>query len=341
MATWKKVLTEDDGNLGTTNLTITDSVREVTLASSGILRYKGSGGNTIQEFADINGASSAASFGALILYQDSASNQATLRLHSGGSGSSAVNIQAPSTGSQTIILPSSVATAGQVLEATSVNSSTVTTGWADAGSGGVTIDNYAENRLLTAGDSSSNIDAEFGLTFDGFTLDVVGHIEYTADANTRTGELYDASANGRYETGANITSGDMHFWKKTGSVVAFKIYTLNGSTQLPELLDASSSSTNIDQIAGLCPISSNSGAQGNRFYVRCMATIPTASVNGTYSNSAGDPIYLDASNAGELTLTEPTAGYVRQMGYVLSQVSISSTSYYVIWFDPSPNYIRV
>ena len=207
------------------------------------------------------------------------------------------------------------------------------------GSGSVTINNNTDNYLVTASGTANTLNGEANLAFDGYTLDILGHIEYTADANNRAGEFYDASEVGRFETNANITSGDIHEWKKTGSVTAFKVYTLNGSTQVPELLNASTSSTNINQIAGLCPITSSSGG---KFYVRCMATIPTSAVNGTYSNSAGDPVYLDPSNAGELTLTEPSSGaYVRQMGYVLSQTTISSTNYYVIWFDPSPTYIRV
>lgn len=341
MATWKKVLTEEDGNLGTTNLTITDSTRDVTLATNGILNYKGSGGNIVQQFTSLGGFSATATFGCLRVYEDSQGTQGCLELFEAGTGTNKITLRSPSSFSQnqTIIFPSSLPTAGQVLEATSISTSTVTTSWADASGGGVTIDNYADTRLLTAGDSSSNIDAESGLTFDGLTLNVVGHIEYEADANIRAGEYYDAGDGGMYATSANVTAGDVHIWPKTGSVTAFKVYTINGTGQTPELLDASTSSTNINQIAGLCPISSSTG---QHFYVRCMATIPTASVNGGSSGIYGDPVYLDPSNTGELTLTEPTSGaYVRQMGYLLSTVTISSTTYYVIWFDPSPNYIRV
>lgn len=340
MATWKKVLTEEDGNLASTDLTATSITRSFKLGDgSAILSFKSYAGNDILSLVNVGSVMTSTLSGGMQIIQDASGQQGCLKLFEGNSASNYVCLMANSsaTANQNLFFPPALPSANQVLEVQSVSGSDVNLAWADAG-GGVTIDNYADTRLLTAGSSSSNIDAESNLTFDGLTLDILGHIEYTADANTRSGEFYDAGELGRYETTANITAGDIHEWKKTGSVTAFKIYTLNGQTQLPELLNASVQSTNINQIAGICPITSTN----NKFYVRCMATIPASSVNGTYSNSAGDPVYLDPSNAGELTLTEPTSGaFVRQMGYILSQTSISSTTYYVIWFDPSPNYIRV
>jgi len=347
MATWKKILVEGDAvvdNLATADLTCTSTTRSFKLASGmSILSFENNSSENIFSMVANGSVMTTSLSGGMQIIEDASGQQACLKLFAEDAASDYVCLMAngSATADQTITFPAAGPTgANQILESDASGNLS----WIDtpSGGGGVTIDNYADQRLLTAGDSSSNIDAESALTFDGFTLDVLGHIEYTADANTRTGELYDASDAGRFETGANISSGDMHKWKKTGSVVAFKIYTLNGSNQLPELLDASASSTNINQIAGLCPISSNGGANSNRFYVRGMVTIPDSSINGTYSNSAGDPVFLDPSNAGELTLTEPTSGaFVRQMGYVLSQTTISSSTYYVIWFDPSPNYIRV
>jgi len=289
-------------------------------------------------FSFTSGFSTTSLYGGMQIVADTSGQQGCLKLFEGSTSSQYVCLMANSSASanQNLFFPPALPSANQVLEVQSVSGSDVNLAWANAG-GGVTIDNYADTRLLTAGNSSSNIDAESNLTFDGQTLDILGRIEYTADANNRSGEFYDAGELGPYETTANITAGDIHEWKKTGSVTAFKIYTLNGQSQVPELLNASASSTNINQIAGICPIT----ATNNKFYVRCMATIPASSVNGTYSNSAGDPVWLDSSNPGELTLTEPTSGFLRQMGYVISQTTISSTTYYVIWFDPSPNYIRV
>lgn len=347
MATWKKILVEGDAvvsNLATANLSATSSVRTFSLADgASLFAFKDDDANDL--FSIVVTADNAATTslsGGMQIIEDGASpaNQGCLKLFAADPNSSYVCLMADgsATGSQTITFPAAGPTgANQILESdASGNLSWIAT----PSGGGVTIDNYADTRLLTAGSSSSNIDAESALTFDGLTLTVTGQIEYDADANARTGEIYDAKDSGRYATNANVTAGDLHVWPKTGSVTAFKIYTLNGTTQTPELLNASTSSTNINQIAGLCPITNS---VGDRFYVRCMATIPASSVNGTFSSGdAGDPVFLDPSNPGELTLTEPASGaFVRQMGYILSQTTISSTTYYVIWFDPSPNYIRV
>ena len=341
MATWKKVLTEEDGNLATADLTCTSTTRSFRLASGmSILSFENNSGDNIFSMVANASVMTTSLSGGMQVVEDASGQQGCLKLFEGTASSPYVCLMANSsaTADQKLFFPPALPSSGQVLKVNSVSSSNVNLEWADAG-GGVTIDNYADTRLLTAGDSSSNIDAESGLTFDGLTLEITGNIEYVADANVRAGELYDAGNSGRFETNASVTAGDIHTWPKTGSVSAFKVYTINGTTQIPEVLDASGSSTNINQIAGLCPVTNTTG---DKFYVRCMATIPASSVNGTYSSGdAGDPIYLDTSSAGVLTLTEPTSGYVRQMGYILSAVSISSTTYYVIWFDPSPNYRRV
>jgi hypothetical protein len=361
MAEWKQLLVVGDAatdNLGSADLTQTSSVRTYTVGSSKRLILSGGavqfsdGSSVSHQFDNASGVFDARSANGIRLSDGDNDYHIDLKPKSELTGSYVITLPNGSPGGANKILESDAngnltwidTPSGSVgaTGATGPQGATGPTGatGADGSDATISIDNYADTRLLTAGSSSSNIDAESSLTFDGYTLDVIGHIEYTADANNRCGEIWDAEDSGRYATNASVSAGDMHRWPKTGSVTAFKIYTLNGTTQVPELLDASGSSTNINQIAGLCPITSSTG---NKFYVRCMATIPASSVNGTFSSGdAGDPVYLDPSNTGVLTLTEPTSGaYVRHMGYVLSQTTISSTTYYVIWFDPSPNYIRV
>jgi len=100
------------------------------------------------------------------------------------------NFKAPATitngDTLTIEWPAAIATAGQILEVTSINAGVATTTWIDtpSGSGSVSIDNYsAEGEILTAGNSSSNIDAEANMTFNGSQLTVTGRVE-SSDAIT-------------------------------------------------------------------------------------------------------------------------------------------------------------
>lgn len=341
MATWKKILVEGDAvanNLATANLTQSSADRVYDLNGSGnTLTFK-DGLVGFDTSADITRVEIRPGLGLVNL-----KNNVDLRFYDSDS-SHYVALTGPSVGSANydITLPAAApGAANKILESdASGNLSWIDT--PSGGGGGVTVTNQANNRITTATATTDELNAEANLTFDGSTLTVAGAVEFTGDYNSRAGERYDAGDGNYYATNAKVTAGDIIKVPKaaTSTVTEFKVYTLSGSTIYPELLDAASTSTNIDQIAFLAPKTLSSGAQA--FYLRCMATIPASDVNGTYSNSAGDPVFLDPSNTGELTLTEPASGaFVRQMGYVINGVTISSVNYYIIWFDPSPTYIRV
>jgi len=346
MSTWKKILTEEDGNLATTNLTATSSTRIFTFASgsSGLFFQNSSGDNVFSMFSSDAGASTTSLSGGMQILEDTSGAQGCLKLFAGAVGTDYVCLMANSSASadQNLFFPAGLPSANQVLQVNSVSGSDVNLEWASA-SGGVTIDNYAENRILTAGDSSSNIDAEADLTWDGSVMEVSGKIEYQPDANVRYGEFYDGSDVGPYLGLSGNSAGDLMAFTKAGDVTAFKVHTMSAAAGAPELLDASSSSTNINQIAGITVITVNGGQGSRNFYVRGMVAIPQSAVNGTFSSSYGDPLYLDPASAGVLTLAAPTTSstYRRQMGYVINAVTISSVNHYIIWFDPSPEYVKI
>jgi hypothetical protein len=174
-------------------------------------------------------------------------------------------------------------------------------------------------------------------------MEVSGKIEYQPDANVRRGEYYDATEGGPYTTSSKNSAGDLMGWPKSGAVTAFRVYTISGSSTAPELLDASNSSTNINQIAAITVVTVSAIPGSRDLYIRGMVAIPQSEVNGTFSSSYGDPLYLDPSSAGVLTLAAPTTSnaYRRQMGYVINTAVISSVSHYIIWFDPSPEYVKI
>lgn len=348
MSTWKKILTEDDGNLATANLTSTSTGRTFKLAAgTAILNFQDNSGNTLLGLAtNALGVSTVVTAGTLKLFEDYASNQSKIELYSGSAASNYLGLQANSsaTSVQNLKFPAGLPTANQILEVQSVSGSDVNLDWVDtpSGGGGVTINNNVDNFLLTATGTADTINGETSFRCDGTTLEAAGYVEYKPDNLGRSGELYDASSSGQYEITAKASSGDVIRIPKASVTTEFKVYTLDTGTGAGAavLLSAASSSTNIDQIAMIAP---NTGTKVVEFYLRGMLTVPVSSVNGTFSNSHGDRLYLDPSSSGVLTLTPPTGSstYRRMMGYVISNVTISSVNYYIIWFDPSPEYVKI
>jgi len=344
MATWKRILTTDDAvtntNLGTTDLTSADAARVFKLASgTAILGFQDNSGNNILSLATVSGGThDARIYGGLSIYADAASNQGSLKLFDASPGSNYVALKASSsaTADYTLTFPTAGPGGTKILQS---NSSGVLS-WIDTPSSGsgVTINNNTNNYVLTASGTANTINGEANLTWSGSRLDVTGAIQFGGDADIRHGVLFDGKDSGKYQTTAGISAGDIIGIPKTASITAFRVYTIGGSTGYAELIDASASSTNIDKLALIC---AKTATAGRDFYVRGMLTVPVSDVEGTYTNAAGDRLFLSTSTAGKLSLTAPSSGYQRVMGYMITVCTISSNSYYVIWFDPSPEYIRL
>ena len=81
------------------------------------------------------------------------------------------------------IIPNTVGTAGQVLRIPDpAGSQPYTLEWGDASTGGgggtiTALNNQTANRLVTIGATTTELDGESGLTFDGSTLSVGGDID--------------------------------------------------------------------------------------------------------------------------------------------------------------------
>ena len=342
---WSTAGSGSDTNLANTDLTATSSSRVFKLApgSSGLFFQNNSGQNVFSMFSLVNGFSTTALFGGMQIAADNSGQQGCLKLFEGGTTSNHVCLMANSsaTEDQKLFFPAALPTANQILEVQSVSGSDVNLDWVDtpSGGGGVTIDNNTNDFLLTATGTANTVNGETNLRFTGQKLYAYAHMEFKPTPNARTGELYDAGEASEYTLNANVSSGDVITIPKAAVVTAFKVYTIDPQSLGPSLVDASFSSTNINQVAFIAP----ANADSNQFYLRGMMTIPAASINGTFSSSHGDPIYLDPSSSGTLTFTGTTTSntYRRQMGYVINQVSISSSTYYVCWFDPSPEYVKI
>ena len=171
--------------------------------------------------------------------------------------------------------------------------------------------------------------------WDGSKIVNEGGLRYIPDNGNKAGELYDC-LDGVFETTAYVSSGDRITFPKSGLVTQALIYTIDGSGY-PELIDVSSSSTNYDKLIGIAPATATS----NIFYKRCMYTIRKPNNGGTFAH--GGALYLDPSNNGNFTATQPTGTgvYQRIIGHMVNNSFISSTEYWTIWFDPSHETIKL
>lgn len=197
MASWKKILVEGDAvtvNLGTGNLTQADSVRTYTVGSSKRIVFS----DGYVQFSD--GSNVSHQVGGGVFDALSASG---IRL-SDGDNQQYIDIKPKSevSTSYTITLPNAApGSANKILEA----NATGELSWIDTPSGGsISIDGYsAEGQILTAGNSSSNIDAEANMTFNGTQLTVTGRVVttdfFTLDTNNRAlkGKTTDATPQAR------------------------------------------------------------------------------------------------------------------------------------------------
>ena len=343
MATWKKVLTEDDGNLATKNLS-TASARTFQLTSSNSLTFLSQHGTALLKF--ISGPVSANTDSLEVVANFSVSHP--LGSVAGGlvlkeatdNGGNSISLKAPASlgANYTLTLPTTDGNANQVLETDGSGNLS----WVNQSSGGgVTINSNTNNYLLTASGTANTINGESQLTFDGVTLKTGRHLEYQPDIGARAGELYDGTDSGVYAAAGSVTGGDITYIPKSNTGVSFgRVYTISSSGQA-ELVSAANGSTNIGKIALLSPATATSGVSTQQMYLRGMATVRTSVIQGTFAYGA--PIYLNPTTSGALTFAQPSTSnqYVRRMGYAINSVAISGINHYIIWFDPSHEYIQI
>ena len=212
MATWKKILVEGDAvteNLATDNLTQSGSVRTYTVGSSKRIVF--SDGSV--QFSDGSNVSHQVAGG---IFEARSANGIRL---SDGDNDYHIDLKPKSelTGSYTITLPNgSPGAANKILESDANGNLT----WIDTPSGGgsgTTINNNADNAVITGSGTANTLEAESGLTFNNTTgqLDVAGrttaggHITITANNNAFQGktsgsvnrQLIKCNANGNTEVG--------------------------------------------------------------------------------------------------------------------------------------------
>lgn len=325
MATWKKILVEGDAvteNLATANLTISDATREVTLATNGILNYKGSGGNIVQQFVDLSGSSATANFGCLRVYEDSNSAQGCIELYEAGVGSNRVTLRAPSSFAQnsTIIFPSTLPTAGQVLEATSISTSTITTSWADAGGG--TIDGSGAASRVAYWSDADTLTSSGDLIFDGTDLRVTNKVVAgTLDAGFVNAEVTGLSTDGDLGRGAEVLRVTTSF-----ATTAGRMYYINSSSSW------TAADKDVEAAAdGFLVVASGTNATDGML-VRGIMRLGSGAIGGT--PAVGDKLYLSDNGTFTVDTSAYTTGdFIRAVGHYIATDAI--------YFNPSQEYIEL
>ena len=108
--------------------------------------------------------------------------------------------------------------------------------WGAIGGGGTTINNNADNRIITGSGTANTLEAEANLTYDGSTLSIAGDVNVTGTTPTitigdggaeNTGLVFDGNAQdyylGLYDTSDSIVIG------KGNSVGTNRNFEINSS----------------------------------------------------------------------------------------------------------------
>jgi len=190
------------------------------------------------------------------------------------------------------------------------------------GSGTITaLNNQAENRLTTIGATTTELDGEANLTFDGTTLTVSGEVraeQIYVDA------IFPASpSNGHFTDGARIGRG----FFTSGAITAGSLYILGASSWT--LADADAASTG----SGLLAVATDAGSAAE---VVLEGAVKLGSNTGFSGASKGDVLYL-STTGGEVTTTAPsgTGDIVRVVGYVIDATNGE------IYFNPDNTWLEL
>lgn len=372
MSTWKKLLTEDDGNLGSANQSVPlGSSRDIILGTDGTLfqttqiRFRWIDEDDDEKTLFTVGAQylgndnifpNLTAFGHLNIKSSSWSTgtRSSLKLFEAtDDGSFFVGLQASAsdmTADYSLSFPAAGPSANTILESdSSGNLSWIST------PGGVTINNAAADRLVTVASNTDELDAESSLTFKSEAIQgtTVKHFNadstvfcITSNGSKPTGWIHDSS--GEYgddgldqgdSNTAHAVSGEMLSLKHSStSITAGKFYYLNTSNGLSE--GHADTEADAKGMMMYCNLSRTS-ATTSTLLLRGIINIPNTSLNGTFNEGAILYLANGVGGSGELTFTIPnTSGHiVRIMGYGIRRDTSSTNT--VIYFNPSPDYLQI
>ena len=201
-----------------------------------------------------------------------------------------------------------------------------------AGTSGVspTISNDTNNRVTTAV-GNGTLNAEENLTFTGTILTLDGTQVFTPGTaqngiSTRADIFWESTtleSSGEFVRVSSVSS----------TRTQHALYNLGSSNWVLADADAASTSTGFLGIAV-------SASTGNDFLIRGVYNILGNVLDGT-SPAIGDPVYI-STTAGQITVDAPTAtgDIVRCCGHIIDTYGSGRSTYYKIYFNPSPDFIE-
>ena len=202
---------------------------------------------------------------------------------------------------------------------------------ASAGGGGAvaTYTNGSNNRIITS-TGTDGINGETALTFDGATLEVTARQEFFP-SNAIRGIYTDIETN--WESAVLVSSGEYIEVGADVSRTQHDLFNLSGSW-------SEANNGDVSTAIGLLGVAINA-TSGNEWLVKGTFNIAQTALAG-HPAEIGSPVYIGATN-GKYTVTPPTSAgdVVRVVGHIADTYVSGRTTYYKIYFNPSPDWIEL
>ena len=345
MSTWKKILTEDDGNLATKNLS-TASARTFQLTSSNTLTFLSQHGTEFLKFTSgpvtPNADSVSIEAAALDIRHTVGSLGGVLALREGvDNGVSQVNLKAPASvsASYTLTLPGADGSNGQALVTDgsgNLSFSTISgSGTIDGSGGSDRIAIWSDSDTLTSDSEITYSSATHKIQAGSFTAAVVSGVAATGVVSSQT--LQSAEINvgivatntvGAFGTGSRllVKGGSFQGTLNAGRVMR---YSQGQGTNPITTADHQS------EAAATTMLFCSTDAQ-NAQELLLEGSIKMGSNQGWSTAAQGTPLYLGSSSGAVQPAPPSTSGYYsRIVGYVLD----ASNS--IIYFCPDRSWVKI
>ena len=336
MANWKKILTEDDvtnTNLGSSDLTSSSASRTFTLGT-------GNASFTIKNEEDddvfkiLNTSTDVVLTqlaGGLNIVEDYASTptQGYIKFYEGTSSENYFSIAGPTASAvnQHMHFPRSEPTAaGQVIRVAE-NGITLTGGeyvinteWAAAS--GTTINNNADNKVITGSGTAGTLEAESNLTFDSnnvLTVNGQGKINdilCTPQGISSDGDVGIGSRTATIGGSANTTAGRVYYYTSLGAWASANGNTETHNASLFAMARGSNSSNGMCFEGFIKPSVFNSSGSPS-----------------TSTLAVGKAVYLNSNASVTTDVPSASGSFARILGY--------ATNTTVMYFRPSNEYVEI